>query len=107
MTKPLKTTIHISNGSRSHNHRFELVFFDGCPPQRRPIPHAHPYEGITSFEVGHNHRLYGETAPALADPEHVHEYEGTTTFDDGHVHYFCEVTSQPIPLPNGGHYHRR
>lgn len=105
MKKQAKTNIRISGGE-SHNHRYELVFYDGChPSHKHPYPHRHHYEGITSFDVGHQHRLFGATAPAPNVEEHVHAYEGTTTFNDGHVHHFKGVTSEPIPLPGGGHYH--
>jgi YmaF family len=103
MTKPKHTNIRINDGS--HDHQFQLVFFEDGPGIRKSYPHRHGYQGITSFDVGHRHRLGGVTAPAPDVPDHVHEYRGTTTFDDGHVHHFSGVTGPPIPLPDGGHYH--
>lgn len=92
-------SIHTTDGF--HKHHYELEFYDaGNHP-----PHVHHYEGITSYDAGHRHRLAGITDPAPSGVEHVHYYKGTTTFNDGHVHHFAGATGPAIPLSDGRHYH--
>ncbi|WP_308423181.1 YmaF family protein [Marinithermofilum abyssi] len=105
LTKPKHTNIRINDGS--HDHQFQLVFFEDGPGIRKPYPHHHEYQGITSFDVGHRHRLGGVTTPAPYVPDHVHEYRGTTTFDDGHVHLWCYWATHSVARWRSLPHHRR
>ncbi|SIS65840.1 hypothetical protein SAMN05421790_103306 [Kroppenstedtia eburnea] len=59
-----------------HKHEFKMVFYemDGHMAHHPPVPHAHPFKGETSFNVGHLHHLAGRTAIAEDTPGHVHHY---------------------------------
>ncbi|MBS4194656.1 YmaF family protein [Lederbergia citri] len=88
-----------SNMDSEHSHTLFLTSWDG-----RPV-HSHHFSGVTSFDVGHEHRYAGRTEPAPSGVPHRHEYCTFTSFDDGHKHEIRGVTGPEIPLPNGGHYH--
>ncbi|MDQ0341070.1 hypothetical protein J2S00_003914 [Caldalkalibacillus uzonensis] len=82
-----------------HSHTLYITSWDG-----RPV-HTHQFKGVTSFDVGHNHRYAGTTEPAPSGIQHRHRYFTFTSFDEGHRHVIRGVTGPAIPLPNGGHYH--
>ncbi|MBA4494675.1 YmaF family protein [Paenactinomyces guangxiensis] len=86
----------------AHKHTYDIVLMDH---KSRHKHHRHKYKGATSIDVGHMHFLSGKTESAPSLKRHVHKYRGTTTFDAGHVHHFSGVTSPPIHLPDGRHYH--
>jgi hypothetical protein len=88
-----------SESGSSHSHYLQITSWDGKPL------HTHPFYGVTSFDVGHNHRYAGTTAPAPSGVPHTHKYYTITSFDDGHKHVIKGVTGPAITLPNGGHYH--
>ena len=87
------------NSDSEHSHVLFLTSWDG-----RPL-HRHHFSGVTSFNVGHDHRYAGVTEPAPSGVPHRHEYFTVTSFNDGHEHEIRGVTGPAIPLPNGGHYH--
>jgi hypothetical protein len=82
-----------------HSHVLYLTSWDG-----RPI-HTHHFSGVTSFDVGHDHRYAGATEPAPSGVPHSHKYFTVTSFNDGHKHEIRGTTGPAIELPGGGHYH--
>lgn len=87
------------NGESDHSHKLYITSWDG-----RPV-HVHPFAGITSFDVGHDHRYVGITEPAPSGKQHVHNYYANTSFDDGHSHVISGTTGPAIDLPGGEHIH--
>jgi hypothetical protein len=87
------------NSGPEHSHSLFLTSWDG-----RPV-HKHHFSGVTSFNVGHEHRYAGITEPAPSGVPHSHQYFTVTSFDDGHKHEIRGVTGPAISLPSGGHYH--
>ena len=67
--------------------------------------HVHEFQGVTSFDVGHNHGYAGTTEPAPSGVPHTHRYFTFTSVDDRHRHEIRGITGPDIYLPNGGHYH--
>jgi hypothetical protein len=98
---PIKGYILQSNneGASDHSHKLYITSWDG-----RPV-HMHPFEGTTSFDVGHNHHYVGLTEPAPSGIQHVHGYYANTSFNDGHRHVISGTTGPAIDLPGGGHIH--
>lgn len=90
---------HSDNGDSSHSHNLYITTWDG-----RPV-HIHQFEGVTSFDDGHNHLYAGNTEPAPSGVKHTHHYFTFTTIDDGHKHFIQGITGLDIPLIGGGHYH--
>lgn len=90
---------HSSDSDSMHTHQLFITQWDG-----RPV-HIHEFQGVTSFDVGHEHRYAGTTEPALSGVPHTHRYFTFTSVDDGHYHQISGITGPAIPLPNGGHYH--
>jgi hypothetical protein len=86
------------SGSR-HSHTLYITSWDGVPV------HDHEFRGITSFDVGHDHRYAGTTEPARSGVQHTHRYMTITSFDARHRHRIRGVTGPAISLPGGGHYH--
>ncbi|MFD2170991.1 YmaF family protein [Tumebacillus lipolyticus] len=82
-----------------HAHDVFLIMWDG-----RQI-HVHNFSGVTSYDVGHQHRYAGTTDPAPNGVPHTHRYVTITSLDDGHTHTLRGITGPDIPLPTGGHYH--
>lgn len=93
--------VHSNDPGSEHSHKLYITSWDG-----RPLPHVHPFSGITSFDAGHQHRYAGITEPAATGVPHVHGYFAETSFDDGHTHMIKGVTGPSIPLPGGGHIHQ-
>jgi hypothetical protein len=91
--------IHAEDGDSSHSHKLFITSWDG-----RPV-HVHPFEGITSFDVGHDHHYAGITQPAPNGVPHVHGYCAITSFNDGHDHIIKGITGPVIPVPGDGHIH--
>lgn len=87
------------NSDFTHSHHLYIVTWDG-----RPV-HVHHFSGVTSFNVGHDHRYAGTTEPAPSGVPHTHKYFTVTSFDDGHKHEIRGVTGPAVALPGGGHYH--
>jgi hypothetical protein len=83
----------------THTHEMYLVSWDG-----RQL-HVHNFSGVTSFDVGHQHKYAGTTEPAPSGVPHTHGYRTVTSFDDGHTHVISGTTGPAIPLPGGGHIH--
>ncbi|WP_409303884.1 YmaF family protein [Peribacillus sp. SCS-155] len=95
------TGIIISNEAGSeHSHSIYLTTWDG-----RPL-HHHQFSGVTSFNVGHDHKYAGTTEPAPSGVPHTHKYFTVTSFNDGHKHEIRGETGPAISLPGGGHFHR-
>ncbi|TFE27225.1 YmaF family protein [Cohnella luojiensis] len=90
---------HSGDDDPHHSHKLYITSWDG-----RPV-HVHPFEGITSFDVGHQHHYAGVTESAPSGVQHSHGYYAVTSFNDGHTHTISGRTGPVIPLPNGGHYH--
>jgi hypothetical protein len=88
-----------SNMNSEHSHHIYLTSWNG-----RPI-HRHHFSGVTSFNVGHEHRYAGTTEPAPSGVPHTHAYFTVTSFNDGHEHVIRGMTGPAIPLPRGGHFH--
>jgi len=91
---------HDEDGAAGHSHKLYITSWDG-----RPV-HTHPFQGVTSFDVGHNHRYAGTTQPAPSGVPHVHGYYAVTSFDDGHTHIIQGTTGPAIEVQNGGHVHQ-
>ncbi|MEJ9212888.1 YmaF family protein [Bacillus smithii] len=91
--------VHSSDSDSDHSHVLYLTTWDG-----RPL-HKHHFSGVTSFNVGHEHRYAGTTEPAPSGVPHTHKYFAITSLNDGHKHEIRGVTGPAIPLPEGGHYH--
>ena len=92
---------HSDNSDSMHSHQLFITQWDG-----RPVPaHVHEFRGVTSFEIGHNHRYAGTTEPAPSGVPHTHRYFTFTSVNDQHRHEIRGVTGPAIPLTNGGHYH--
>jgi hypothetical protein len=92
---------HSDDSDPMHSHQLFITQWDG-----RPVPaHVHEFRGVTSFDVGHNHRYAGTTEPAPSGVPHTHRYFTFTSVDDRHRHEIHGVTGPAIQLPNGGHYH--
>jgi hypothetical protein len=93
--------VHSDNdGSDSlHTHSLFITTWDGAPV------HVHEFAGVTSFDVGHDHRYAGVTEPAPSGVQHVHGYYTVTSFDHQHKHVIRGVTGPAIPVPGGGHIH--
>ncbi|WP_096435231.1 YmaF family protein [Alteribacter populi] len=87
------------NDDSIHSHNLYITTWDGKPL------HDHHFEGVTTFDVGHDHGYAGTTEPAPSGVQHTHRYCTFTTFDAEHKHMIRGVTGPAIPLPNGGHYH--
>ncbi|WP_202077803.1 YmaF family protein [Caldalkalibacillus salinus] len=83
----------------THTHSLYVTTWDGQPV------HTHQFKGVTSFDVGHNHRYAGTTEPAPSGVQHTHRYFTFTSIDARHKHVIRGTTGPAIPLPNGGHYH--
>jgi hypothetical protein len=88
-----------ADNSLEHSHNLYITTWDGEPV------HTHQFKGVTSFDVGHNHRYVGTTEPAPSGVQHTHKYFTFTSFDDGHKHEIKGVTDPAIFLPSGGHIH--
>ncbi|KIL45262.1 YmaF family protein [Jeotgalibacillus soli] len=88
-----------SNIDAEHSHHLYLTTWDG-----KPI-HKHYFSGVTSFNVGHDHKYAGTTEAAPSGVPHTHKFFTHTSFDDGHKHEIQGITGPAIPLPDGGHYH--
>ncbi|KIL37410.1 hypothetical protein SD71_01755 [Cohnella kolymensis] len=84
----------------THTHKLYITSWN-----RQPV-HSHDLAGTTSFDVGHDHRYAGRTAPAPSGVPHIHAYAAVTTFNSGHLHYIRGVTGPAIPVPGGGHIHQ-
>ncbi|MCL7748664.1 YmaF family protein [Halalkalibacter alkaliphilus] len=92
--------LYHSDGSESqHSHNLYITKWDGKPV------HTHEFKGVTSFDVGHDHRYAGTTEPAPSGVQHTHRYFTFTSFDAEHKHMIKGVTGPAIFLPSGGHYH--
>ncbi|CAH0119169.1 MULTISPECIES: YmaF family protein [unclassified Paenibacillus] len=91
--------VHNGADDPLHSHTLYITSWDG-----RPV-HVHSFSGVTSFDVGHQHRYAGTTEPAPSGVPHVHEYHTVTSFDAGHHHVIRGVTGPAEPLPGGGHIH--
>ncbi|WP_028612244.1 YmaF family protein [Paenibacillus harenae] len=91
--------VHGDGSSDEHSHILYLTSWSG-----RPL-HIHDLRGITSFDVGHDHRYAGKTEPAPSGVQHVHRYCSFTSVDSGHKHLLQGTTGPAIPRPGGGHYH--
>jgi hypothetical protein len=91
--------VNSTDENSKHSHKLFITSWDG-----RPV-HEHPFEGITSFDVGHDHHYTGVTEPAASGEQHVHGYHSVTSFNDGHTHAIRGTTGPAIPLANGGHIH--
>ncbi|GIO40637.1 YmaF family protein [Paenibacillus apis] len=93
--------VHSNDSDSGHSHQLFLTSWDG-----RPVNvHVHPFEGDTSFDVGHFHHYVGVTEPAPSGVPHVHKYHAQTSFNDQHKHMIRGTTGPAIPLAGGGHYH--
>lgn len=90
---------HSDDGNSEHSHNLYITTWDG-----RPI-HTHEFRGVTSFDVGHDHRYVGTTEPAPSGVQHTHRYFTFTSFDAEHRHVIRGTTGPAISLPEGGHYH--
>ncbi|WP_102345156.1 YmaF family protein [Bacillus sp. Marseille-P3661] len=90
---------HLDDSDPYHSHRLYITSWDG-----KPI-HTHNFSGVTSYDVGHNHKYVGRTEPAASGVQHTHRYFTFTSIDDGHEHIIQGVTGPAIFLPNGGHIH--
>ena len=88
-----------SQSGDGHAHKLYITSWDGQPV------HVHPFSGITSYDVGHQHHYAGYTEAAPSGVPHVHQYNAETSFDDGHKHMIHGTTGAAVPLPGGGHYH--
>lgn len=91
--------VHSNDANGKHSHKLFITSWDG-----RPV-HSHEFQGVTSFDVGHQHAYAGITAPAPSGVQHTHPYRAVTSFNDGHSHLITGVTGPAIPLPGGGHIH--
>ncbi|CAM4007375.1 YmaF family protein [Paenibacillus alkaliterrae] len=91
--------VHNKDSDSEHSHILYLTSWNG-----RPI-HVHEFSGVTSFDVGHDHRYAGKTEPAPSGVKHVHHYCTFTSVDNDHKHIIKGTTGPAIPLPRGGHYH--
>lgn len=77
-TIPVSGYLLQSNGDDPlHSHNLYITTWDGQPV------HTHESRGVTSFDVGHNHRFAGTTEPAPSGGQHIHRYFTFTSFDDG------------------------
>ncbi|HHY74276.1 MAG TPA: hypothetical protein GX497_13840 [Bacillus bacterium] len=100
MDIPVSGYMYESDGlDPEHSHNLYITSWDG-----RPV-HIHHFSGVTSFDVGHNHKYVGKTEPAPSGVQHTHRYFTYTAFNDGHKHVIKGVTGPAISLPNGGHIH--
>lgn len=90
---------HDHSGHGTHTHHIYMTHWD-----RQPV-HTHHFQGVTSFDVGHNHRYVGTTEPAPSGVPHRHRYFTFTSIDNGHRHIIQGITGPAIPLPDGGHIH--
>lgn len=92
---------HSDDSGQMHSHELLITQWDGMPVQG----HVHELKGVTSYDVGHNHKYAGTTEPAPSGIQHTHRYFTFTSVDDRHRHQIRGVTGPAIRLPNGGHYH--
>ncbi|ARK32560.1 YmaF family protein [Halalkalibacter krulwichiae] len=90
---------HSDEDNSEHSHTLYITSWNG-----RPV-HTHEFRGVTSFDVGHDHRYAGTTEPAPSGVQHTHRYGTFTSFDERHRHEIRGVTGPAIFLPEGGHYH--
>jgi hypothetical protein len=81
-----------------HSHRLYITSWDG-----RPV-HTHEFKGVTSFDVGHNHRYAGTTEPAPSGVQHTHRYFTFTSIDDRHRHQIRGITGPAISLSMERHH---
>ena len=57
--------------------------------------HIHYYEGETTKDDGHRHKICyctGPAMPAACGCGHYHYFYGVTSCDDGHTHYYRGMT---------------
>ncbi|MFC0561961.1 YmaF family protein [Halalkalibacter alkalisediminis] len=91
---------HSDGDDPLHSHNMFITTWDG-----QPI-HTHEFKGVTTFDVGHDHRYAGTTEPAPSGVQHTHRYCTFTTFDAEHKHVIRGVTGPAIFLPDGRHFHK-
>jgi hypothetical protein len=75
--------VHTTDKDSKHSHKLFITSWDG-----RPV-HVHPFEGVTSFDVGH-FMIIMPLLPLMTNHDHV--IRGTT--------------GPAIPIPNEGHIHQ-
>lgn len=98
---PVTGVLFNSNGVNPlHSHNLLITSWNGQPV------HTHEFKGITTFDVGHDHRFMGKTEPAPSGVQHNHRYCTFTSFDAEHKHVIRGVTGPAIFLPDGRHYHK-
>ncbi len=98
--KPVSGYLYSSGGGGVHSHNLYIINWDGY------LVHTHAFRGVTSFDVGHNHRYAGTTTPAPSGVQHRHRFFTVTSFDDNHDHVIRGTTGPAIQLPSGGHIHQ-
>jgi hypothetical protein len=91
--------VNHNESDSEHSHILYLTSWNGVPI------HVHEFSGVTSFDVGHDHRYAGKTEPAPSGVQHVHRYCTFTSVDNDHKHLIKGVTGPAIPLRGGGHFH--
>ncbi|RCW42272.1 YmaF family protein [Paenibacillus prosopidis] len=91
--------VNNNDSDSEHSHILYLTSWNGIPI------HVHEFKGVTSFDVGHDHRYASKTEPAPSGVQHVHRYCTFTSVDNEHRHLIKGVTGPAIPLRGGGHFH--
>jgi hypothetical protein len=76
---------------KAHYHAYQGT----TNPARSEAGHIHTYETVTSTDLGHEHKLVGNTGPAviLSEGGHVHEYSWIHLAQSGHEHEYSGVTA--------------
>jgi len=59
---------HSDESDPMHSHHLYITSWDG------KAVHVHGFKGVTSFDVGHNHRYAGTTEAAASGVQHIHRY---------------------------------
>lgn len=100
MNIPVSGFMYSSDEGGVHSHNLYITSWDG-----RPV-HTHEFKGVTSFDVGHDHRYAGRTEPAPSGVQHRHRFFTVTSFDANHKHVIRGITGPAIECPDGRHFHK-
>jgi len=79
-----------------------MIDWSKCPS------HSHYFHAQTTESVNHSHIIdvFTFNVNGSNDDKHFHHYTGITRMANNHYHRFYGKTGPPIPLDNGGHYHK-
>jgi len=81
--------------SYNHYHRIKDIETKGPQYMGDQYNHVHYYEGETTKDNHHRHKICyytGPAIPAACECGHYHYFYGVSSCDDGHMHYYRGMT---------------